>query len=44
MARTKRVKAIVLTILMQVLFAGLFFLGFFLDPLLGLWVVAVIFW
>lgn len=38
-----KIKAVLLTLVIQLFVVALFFLGFLLDPLIGIWVVAVYF-
>lgn len=43
MIHANKVKAFLLTLVIQLFVVALFFLGFLLDPLIGIWVVAVYF-
>jgi hypothetical protein len=40
---TNRINAFLLALFIQIIIAGLFFLGGLLDPLLGLWVAGIYF-
>lgn len=40
---TSKITAILLVVLIQFFIAALVFLGFLLDPLIGVWVVAIYF-
>lgn len=43
MQTKKKVKAFLLTLVIQTCIAGLIFLGGLLDPLLGLWITGIYF-